>query len=221
MGDGYSMEFCGGTHLDNTAMAGLFKIVSEASVAAGVRRIEAVTGLGVLSLMKEKTDLIAETAQVLKANPNELATRARSITAEVKDTQKKLEALEGKLSSLKATELFASAIEVGGVKLVAAEVENANTELLRTMGDSLRDAHPEVVALLATVSGGKVMLTATCGKAALAQGAHAGNIVKKAASMVGGGGGGRPDSASAGGKDPAKLAEALAAAPEILKGMLK
>ena len=221
MGDGYSMEFCGGTHLDNTSMAGLFKIVSESSVAAGVRRIEAVTGLGVLSLMKEKTDLIAETAQVLKANPNELATRARSITAEVKDTQKKLEALEGKLSSLKATELFASAIEIGGVKLVAAEVENANTELLRTMGDSLRDAHPEVVALLATVANGKVMLTATCGKAALAQGAHAGNIVKKAASMVGGGGGGRPDSASAGGKDPAKLAEALAAAPEILKGMLK
>ncbi|MCQ2445809.1 MAG: alanine--tRNA ligase [Clostridia bacterium] len=221
MGDGYSMEFCGGTHLDNTAMAGLFKITSESSVAAGVRRIEAVTGAGVLALLKEKNDLIAETASALKTSPSELASKARTLTSDLRDTAKKLEVLEQKLSAQKADELYLSAIDVDGVKLVAAELEDANTDILRGMGDALRDKHEDVVTLLATVSGGKVMLAAACGKAALAKGAHAGKLVKAIATMVGGGGGGRPDSATAGGRDASKLASALASAPEALKGMLK
>ena len=221
MGSGYSLEFCGGTHLDNTAMAGLFKITSESSVAAGVRRIEAVTGAGVLALLKEKNDLIAETAAALKSSPAELAVKARSQSAELRETGKKLEALEQKLSAQKADELYLSAVDVDGVKLVAAALEGANTDRLRSMGDALREKHEDVVTLLATVSGGKVMLAAACGKASLARGAHAGKLVKAIATMVGGGGGGRPDSATAGGRDASKLASALEAAAETLKGMLK
>jgi len=221
MGDGYSLEFCGGTHLDNTSMAGLFKLVSESSVAAGVRRIEAVTGMGVLAMLEDKNNLIKESALALKTSPAELLNRSKSIMTEVRDTQKKLESLEGKLSGLKAAELFASASDINGIKLIAAQIENANTELMRTMGDSLREAHPEVVALLAACNDGKVQLVASVGKDAQSKGAHAGNLIKKVASMVGGGGGGRPDSASAGGKDPSMLSDALAAIPELLKGMLK
>ncbi len=221
MGDGYSRELCGGTHLNNTSEAGLFKILSEASVAAGVRRIEAVTGMGLLSLLKEKNDLIAETAGILRTSPAELAGKAKAVAGELKETQRKLQSLEEKLSAEKAEKLYETASDVGGVRLIAARVESAGTDALRAMGDSIRDAHPDAAALLASVAGGKVVIAAVCGKDALAKGAHAGNLVKKIASMVGGGGGGRPDSATAGGRDPGKLDEALAAAPDVLKGMLK
>ncbi len=217
----YSVELCGGTHLDNTAKAGLFKITGESSVAAGVRRIEAVTGPAVLKLLEEKQALIRTAAQTLKTTEHDLAQRAQGVMEEIRTLSHELEKLRAAQAQAQAQGLAAQAQEISGVKLIAKSVEGADAAALRGITDSLRDADASVTAVLASVCDGKVVFVACAGKDAVAKGAHAGNLLKTAAKICGGGGGGRPDSASAGGRDASKLPEALSAMPDALRGMLK
>ena len=221
MGD-YSIELCGGTHLDNTAKAGSFRIVGESSVAAGVRRIEAVTGKEVTKLLREADESIHFVAETLKTTPNDLTKRAQQIVAELRQTGKERDALISKLAASQAVELFASAQHAGGLKVVAARVEIANMDEMRDLADKVRDRGADVVCVLASViNDSKINFAAVCGADAVKKGAHSGTILKQIAKMTGGGGGGRPDSATAGGKDVTKLADALNAVPEIVTGMLK
>ncbi len=221
MGD-FSTELCGGTHCDNTAKLGLFKIVSEASVAAGVRRIEGVTGLGVLALLGEKDVLIADTAKALKAqNPSDMAHRAQSLSAELSSAKREIDALNGKLASGKLDSLLSGAKQVGSVRLITADLGETALDAVRSLCDALRDKAPDAAAVFAAVNGGKLNFVAACGKDAVAHGAHAGNLLKAVSAITGGKGGGRPDSATSGGRDLDKIPDALAAAADILAGMLK
>lgn len=215
MGD-ISTEFCGGTHAKNTAEIGLFKIVSETGVAAGVRRIEAVTGLNVLEYLREKENIVSGVAAVLKAGEHELVHKAESAVAQTKALAKEVEALNGKLSFAKLDGIVKGAEEIGGKLVMIARVDAAS-DTLRSMCDALRDKYANGVALLAGVSDGKVAIAAGVGKEAVAAGVRAGDLVKVAAVICGGGGGGRPDSATAGGKDTSKIGDALKAAKETLK----
>ncbi len=220
--DDFSIEFCGGTHADNTGKLGLFKIVSESSVAAGVRRIEAVTGTGVLDYIAANDLLIAKTAAAMKlTNIAELDRKAAQISAELKAAEKQVETLSAEIASMNARDMLGNAVDVNGVKLVVANVPNVQGGELRKMADSAKEADDSIVAVFASVSGEKLSFSCACGKDAQARGAHAGNIVKGVAAVAGGSGGGKPDSAMAGGKDIAKVDDALAAAAEILAGMLK
>ncbi|MBC8570785.1 alanine--tRNA ligase [Zongyangia hominis] len=219
--DGYSIEFCGGTHLDNTAKAGLFKIISESSVAAGVRRIEATTGLGVLHLLDDANQVIVKSAENLKlANPSDLVGRTHAVAAELKEKEKELEALSQKMAYGKAEELMKNAKEVCGVRVVGATFSNMKAETVRAMCDTIKEKFPNIVAVLATSSDGKGNICAACGKEAVKMGVHAGKLIKEVAQIAGGNGGGRPDSAMAGVKDIFKMDEAIAAVPAILEKML-
>ena len=221
MGD-FSTELCGGTHCDNTAKIGLFKIVSETSVAAGVRRIEGVTGLGVLALIAEKDALIADTAKVLKAqNPADMAQRAGSLTAELSAAKREIDTLNSKLASGRLDTLLAEAKPVGAVRLITANLGETALDAVRSLCDALRDKAPDAVAVFAAVNGGKLNFVSACGKDAVSHGAHAGNLLKAVSAITGGKGGGRPDSATSGGRDLDKIPDALAAAAEILGAMLK
>ena len=220
MGD-YSMELCGGTHLSNTAQAGSFKIVSESSVAAGVRRIEAVVGKGVLDFITALESDRANVAATLKTPVNLIATRANQLMAELKELGAKVEALESKIAQSKTEDLVKSAQKIGSLNVITAKIDNANTDSLRAIGDMLRDKDSSVVCVLASVNDGKISFAAACGKDAVAAGAHAGNLLKTAAKICGGGGGGRPDSATAGGKDAGKLDEALQSVYTTLTGSIK
>ncbi len=220
MGD-YSMELCGGIHMQNTAQAGSFKIVSESSVAAGVRRIEAVCGKGVLEFITALEQDRAAVAGVLKTPINLIATRASQLMAEIKELSAKVEALESKIAASKTDDLIKNAQRLGAVNVITAKIDNANTDSLRAIGDMLRDKDSSVVCVLASVADGKISFAAACGKDAVAAGAHAGNLLKTAAKICGGGGGGRPDSATAGGKDASKLDEALQSVYTTLKDSLK
>ena len=215
-----SLEFCGGTHLDNSAKVGLFRLTGEGSVAAGVRRVEGVTGPGVLALLAGREQTIAASAEALRTAPAELEHAAQAAAATIRDQKAAIEALEAKIARADAEALLAKAVSVKSVRFIAAEV-SAAPDQLRVISDALRDQYPDLVALLGTVADGKVVFAASCGADALKAGAHAGKLVKAAATAVGGGGGGRPDSASAGGRNPEKLPEALKAAEEALAGMLK
>ncbi len=217
----YSIELCGGTHLDNTAKVGLFKITAESSVAAGVRRIEALTGPAVLTLLAEKQALLHTVAQTLKTTEHDLALRAGAVMDENRALAREIASMQDARNAETAKSLLAAAREIGGVKLVTKIVENADANILRGIGDALRDFDASVAAVLACVNDGKVVFVACAGKDAVAKGAHAGNLLKTAAKICGGGGGGRPDSASAGGRDAGKLGEAMDAMPETLQGMLK
>ncbi|MBP5245626.1 MAG: alanine--tRNA ligase, partial [Clostridia bacterium] len=215
MGD-YSMELCGGTHVDNTAKLGLFKIVSESSVAAGVRRIFGITGTGVLSFIDEKQKLIESTAAELKAaNPEDIAKRASQLQEEMRNLKRSLDELNEKLSSSDAKSLIDKAETVGNKRLLCAKV-NMKADAMRNLCDKFKADYPDLVAVLASVSDGKINFAVSCGKDAVANGANAGKIVKEIATMCGGGGGGRPDSASAGGKDASKLDEALGKVKELI-----
>ena len=206
----FSTELCGGTHLDNTAKAGLFKIISESSVAAGVRRIEGTTGLGVLELLAERDALLGDAARELKAaNPADVARRSAQVMGEIKDLKHEIEALGTKLASAQTDKLLASAKEVNGMKVIYGKYTDCAADFPRTICDELRAANDDVVVLICSVIGDKATLTAACGKNAVKNGAHAGNLVKAVAAKTGGGGGGRPDSASAGIKDLSKLDEAI------------
>ena len=217
---GDSVELCGGTHLDNTAKAGMFKIISEASVAAGVRRIEAITGKAVLDFINERQHILNETAAALKTSPNELAAKVEQTMADLRTMSKKVEKLNGKIASMQMVDLFNVSRDVKGVNVVATKLEDATADVLRTMGDGIKEKAPNMVAVLSSVNGEKVNLLCVCGAEAVKKGAHAGKIIMEVAKIVGGGGGGRPDSATAGGKNPAKLEEALEAVNNIVDAML-
>ncbi len=217
-----STEFCGGTHIDNTAKLGLFKIISESSVAAGVRRIEGVTGTGVLSYISSQDALISGVAGALKLNSTkDIESKVTALVAELKEAQKTVADLQGQMAAASAKDLLGSAISVGPVKLVASRVDGVAGGDLRKMADSAKDADDSIVAVFASVAGDKLSFACACGAAAVAAGAHAGNLVRGIAAVAGGSGGGKPDSAMAGGKDISKASEALAAAESILSGMLK
>ncbi len=219
---GYSIEFCGGTHLDNTSKVGLFKIISESSVAAGVRRIEATTGLGVLHLLDEANETIVKSAENLKlANPADLVSRTHTVAVELKEKEKELEALNQKMASGKAEELLNNAKEICGVRVVGATFANMKPETVRAMCDTLKEKFPTIVAVLATSNEGKGNICAACGKEAVKLGVHAGKLIKEVSQIAGGNGGGRPDSAMAGVKDVFKMDEAIAAVPSILEKMLQ
>ncbi len=219
--DDFSREFCGGTHIDNTAKLGLFKIVSESSVASGVRRIEGVTGAGVLGLLAENDRLIHSAAAAMKLNNvSDLASRAAQMTAELKEKDSVIESLNGRIAGMQLEGLFQNAKEVGGVQVITALVPGADAAALRAMCDRIRDKAPNAAAVLACSSGGKGNIAAALGKDAQAMGLNAGKIVKAVAQLTGGNGGGKPDFAMAGAKDLSKLEEALAAAESIVSGML-
>ena len=219
---GVSIEFCGGTHVDNTAKLGLFHIISESSVAAGVRRIEAVTGLNVLETLYKKDTLVAETAENLKAqNPADIAKRAASVMTELKETKQALQDAESKLSAGRLSDILKAAVTVGDIRLATSKLSGVLPDALRQMTDTAKAENDDLVTVLASVNGEKITFCVSCGKTALAKGAHAGNLVREVAKLTGGNGGGKPDSAMAGGKDAQKIDEALLTASEILKSQLK
>ena len=220
----FSVELCGGTHADNTAKLGLFKIVSESSVAAGIRRITAVTGFGVLKHIENDERIMQSAATAMKlGNVAELDKRAATLAAEVKAKDRELAELRSEISALKAGSLMDSARQVGGVRLITAEVEVSNPGELRSMCDTARDNGADIVAVFAGVNKekGTLNFACACGADAIKFGAHAGNIVRETAKIAGGSGGGKPDSAMAGAKDASKADEALAAVDSIVSAMLK
>ena len=209
MGD-ISLEFCGGTHLDNTAKAGLFHIVSEASVASGVRRIEAVTGPAVLELLEKETQTIARAADAVKANPAELVRKAEATVQALKEAKRVIEQYKAKESAGGADAILKNAREVGGLHVATATLTEGDANSLRKLGDVLRDKDACAVVVLALL-GEKVTFQAVCGKEAVAKGIKAGDIIKTITPICGGKGGGKPDSAMGGGSDLTKVEEALAA----------
>lgn len=220
----FSVELCGGTHADNTAKLGLFKIVSESSVAAGIRRITAVTGFGVLKHIENDERIMQSAAAAMKlGNVAELDKRAATLSAEVKAKDRELAELRSEISALKAGSLMDSARQVGGVRLITADVEVSNPGELRSMCDTARDNGADIVAVFAGVNKekGTLNFACACGADAIKLGAHAGNIVRETAKIAGGSGGGKPDSAMAGAKDASKVDEALAAVDSIVSAMLK
>ncbi|MBO4382836.1 MAG: alanine--tRNA ligase, partial [Clostridia bacterium] len=216
----YSKEFCGGTHVPSTATLGLFKVVSESSVAAGVRRIEAVTGTNLLDYIEKKDALIAGAAAAMKSNVNDIDRRAAQLTADLKASEKKIEELNKELAAISAKDMMGEAIDLGAVRLVVSKVDGVNGGELRNMADSAKENDADLVVVFAAVNGEKANFACACGPDAVKAGAHAGNIVREVAKVAGGSGGGKPDSAMAGGKDASKVDDALAAAADIVKGML-
>ena len=213
-----SVEFCGGTHISNTAQIGLFKIVSESSVAAGVRRIEAVTGLGVINLLNEFKETIAKSAKAIKlANVNELPEKCAALFAESKEKDKKLESLNQQMANAKTAALFDNAKEVDGIKLVSARMDGTAPDALRKLGDSVKDKNEAMITLFAAVNGEKGTFYCVCTKEAVAKGGNAGKIVREVSAVTGGKGGGKPDGAMAGAGDITKIDEALAKFEEIVK----
>ena len=218
----FSTELCGGTHCNNTGKIGLFKIVSESSVAAGVRRIEAVTGLGVLRLIAEKDELLAEAASELKVqNVSDIVKKAAALQNELHNAKKEIDILNSKLASTKLNGILSSAKQIGAVKLISARLEDMQIDAARALADDIKAKYADTVAVLAVLSDGKLNFIAVAGKDAIAAGAHAGKLVGAVASVCGGKGGGRPDNAMAGGKDLDKVDEALLAAETTLLGFLK
>lgn len=220
----YSTELCGGTHVDNTAKLGLFKIISETSVAAGVRRITAVTGTGVLRCIAETNALISRAASAMKVlNPADLAQRALTVTAELKEKERELQKLQTEINNLKTAGLIAGAVDVGGVQLIVNYAGEITADALRSMAETARDTAPCTVAVIAGTNAekGTVSFACACDREAIAKGAHAGNLVREVAKVAGGNGGGKPDMAMAGGKDASKIDDALMRADEFLRNMLK
>ena len=217
MGD-FSTELCGGTHLDNTAKAGMFKIISEIGVAAGVRRIEATTGYGVLSLLESKESLIEKTASELKCqNVNDIAKRASSINEEVRGLKREIESLNSKMASSRVNDLITSAKKVGSFNVITADLGDMGADAVRSLGDVIKDKDANAVAVFAIHTADKLNFIAVCGKDAVKNGAHAGKILGEVSAVTGGRGGGRPDSAMSGGKDIAKIGEALNLVETLLK----
>ncbi len=212
----YSTEFCGGTHLTNSAQAGLFKIVSEASVSSGVRRIQAVTGMAVMSLLYDYKDTLEKACSVLKVPTfEELPHRAESVVAELREKDKKIQSMEQAAANAKLGDLGGNVPEVAGVKIITAVLDGTGADGLRKIGDSLADKYTDFVAVLAGTADGKSSILCKCSKSAVAKGANAGTLVREIAAVAGGKGGGKPDQAMAGVPDASKLGEALAAAEGI------
>ena len=218
---GFSMEFCGGTHLDNTAKAGPFRIKSEGSVAAGVRRIEATVGRLTLETVNRNQQMLFHAAQMLKTTPGELENRIEQQLAEAKELRQALDKFKAEASLGEARNFLMSAKDVKGLKVLTAQRDGLDANALRKMGDFLRDKEPGVVGVLATVSEGKITFLAVCGKDAVARGVKAGDIIKAIAPVCGGKGGGKPDSAMGGGTDVLKLDDALAMVDDFVAGKLQ
>ncbi len=218
----FSTELCGGTHMDNTAKVGLFKITSEASVSAGVRRIEGITGLGVMKHIKEDEALLAETAKELKVQRvADISKRAAQLQGELSAMKKEIEALNAKIAASKLDSIMANVIPVKSVRLIAADLAGMQIEAARSLADEIKARYTDVVAVLAIHTEGKLNFLAVAGKDAVASGAHAGKLVGAVAAITGGKGGGRPDNAMAGGVNAAEIPNALAAAQELLGNMVK
>ena len=210
----YSTEFCGGTHLKNSSQAGLFKIVSESSVASGVRRIEAVTGEGVLEMLNSSLNTLDKAAATLKVpNANEIVTRCESVMSELREKDKKIESMQQAAANAQLGNLAEK--DVNGVKVITAALDNTGSDGLRKIGDSLADKYDCFVAVLAGTNEGKSNILCKCSKSAVAKGANAGTIVREVAAVAGGKGGGKPDQAMAGVPDASKLGDALNAAADI------
>ena len=215
MGD-FSMEFCGGTHLDNTAQVGPFRIKSESSIASGVRRIEATVGKLSLEVMNKNQEMLFHAAQVLKTTPGDLAAKVEQQVAETKELRHALDKIKAEASLGEARQFLMSAKEVKGLKVLTVNKNDLDANALRRMGDFLRDKEPGVVAVLSSVNGEKVTFLAVCGKEAVARGLKAGDLVKLVAGICGGKGGGKPDSAMGGGTDVLKVDDALAAVDDFV-----
>ena len=218
---GYSIELCGGTHLDNTAKVGSFRIVSEASVASGVRRIEAITGKAFVKDAAATRELVSNVAALLKAKPADLEDKLNAQNEEIKQLKKELEQFKAKEAAGAVDQMLNSAKAVGAVKVLTVKLPGADAGKLRQMGDVLRDKDAAVVAVLATVNGEKVTFLAVCGKDAVKAGVKAGDVVKHVCTVCGGSGGGKPDSAMGGGKDAAKMDEALNSVAEFVASKVK
>lgn len=217
----FSIEFCGGTHVSNTAEIMAFKIISETGVAAGVRRIEALTSEGLMKYYAEIEKKLKNAAALLKTTTDNLADKIDHMIAENKSLHSEVESLKSKMAQEAAGDVMDQVKEVKGVKLLAAQIDGVDMNGLRDLGDQLKEKLGEGVVVLASAGDGKVSLMATATDGAMKLGAHAGNLVKGIAGCVGGGGGGRPNMAQAGGKNPAGIPEALAKAAEVLEGQIK
>ena len=221
MGD-YSVEFCGGTHLTNTANAGLFKLISEGGVAAGTRRIEAVTGQGVLDYIAAKDALIERCASALKANNvNEIDRKAEQTASEVKELKKNIESMNAKMASGKLDEVLKNAVEIKGITVAPGRVDGLAAGDLRTLGDSIKEKIGSGIAVLAAQTDGRIVFLAAATPDAVKAGVHAGKVIKELTAIAGGSGGGKPDMAQGGGKEANKIDNALAAVDEIVESQVK
>lgn len=217
----FSTEFCGGTHVSNSGQLGLFKIVSEASVASGVRRITALTGKNVISYLDNQENVVKSLSKILKTGENDVVSRTQALANEVKDKEKEILRLNAELTKLKSADVFSKPVDIDGLELFVAKLDSATSDALRTMGDDVKSSNENAVAVIAGVNGEKASIVAVCGKNAVAKGVKAGDLVRQVASLAGGGGGGRPDSAMAGAKDVSKLDFALGKSEEIVKSLIK
>lgn len=216
----FSVEFCGGTHVKNSGEIGLFKILSESSVAAGVRRITAVTGLNSLKLYDHNSNIIESSAKALKTSVSDLSSKISSMMADVKNKEKTINSLNTELVKLKCADALSKPTNIDGVDVFVMKLEDATPEALRTVGDDIKSRLDNAVAVIAGTNNGKASILTVCGKNAIAKGVKAGNVVKEVAKLAGGGGGGRPDSAMAGAKDLSKLDDALSNVSSVIKKFL-
>jgi alanyl-tRNA synthetase len=218
----FSTELCGGTHCDNTAKIGLFRIISESSVAAGVRRIEGVTGLGILEMLDEKETAINNTSKALKVqSAADMPAKAAALFSEIAALRKEIDSLNAKVAGNRLSELMAEARDVKGIKLISRDLGSMGMDSARSLCDMIKDKYPSAVAVFAISDGDNFNFVSAAGKDAVAAGAHAGRLVGAVAAVTGGRGGGRPDSASAGGKEKEKTEEALRTAEAVLDGQIK
>lgn len=220
MGD-FSIELCGGTHVSNTSQISMFKIVSESGVAAGVRRIEALTGTGVLSYYETLNNCLQNACKAAKAEPEQLTKKIEALQEEIKALQGENASLKSKAASSSLGDVMSQVEEINGIKVLAVKVEDTDMNGLRDLGDQLKNKLQEAILLLASSQEGKVSLVSMATKGAMEKGGHAGNLIKEVASLVGGGGGGRPNMAQAGGKNPAGIDHALAKAKEVMQAQLE
>ncbi len=216
----FSSELCGGTHVENTKNISAFKIVSESGVAAGVRRIEALTGAGLIAHYNQVEEQLKEAAKALKANPAEVVKKILSMQEELKALSKENDKLKAKMAKAAAGDVTSEAEEVNGIKVLVKQLTDVDMNGMRELGDEAKQKLGEAIVVFATEANGKVNLMATATDGAMAKGAHAGNLIKEIASLVGGGGGGRPNMAQAGGKNPAGIPEALSKAKEVIASQL-
>ena len=217
---GYSIEFCGGCHLKNTSEAGLFKILSEGGVAAGVRRIEAVTGNGVLEYIAERNEIIEETAKTIKSTAAELSHKAAALMENLAQTQKKLDAAMDKLASAAAQSALSDAEKIGSINLYKRRSDGAAIDDIRKTGDAVKSADNMALVVTAAVTDGKITFMATASKGAVEKGIHCGKLIKEITAVAGGSGGGKPDSAQGGGKDEKSVDAALEKVSDIVKAQL-
>ena len=216
----FSTEFCGGTHVSNTGNLGMFKIISESSVASGVRRITALTGTNLMNYLTSREDVVKSLASTLKTAETEVISKVDFLVAQTKLQEKEIVALNSEITKLKSADMFSNPTMVGNVEVYTARVDGSTPDALRSMGDDLKASNDNAVAIIAGTNGPKATIVAVCGKNAIAAGVKAGDVVREVAKLAGGGGGGRPDSAMAGAKDVTKLDAAIASTVDIVKGII-